>query len=78
MFIVKLVTKLMGYSTLVFSQIKPIDPSKNIGEMIFNTVKNNIINDSGIDIEKFDININNDAFTFQGFIGLDKNYNIIS
>jgi len=40
--------------------------------------KNNIINNSGIDIEKFDININNDAFTLQGFIGLDKNYNIIS
>ena len=45
-FIVKLVTKWMGYSTLAFSQIKPIDPSKKIGEMIFNTVRNNIIFDS--------------------------------
>jgi len=38
----------------------------------------NIIEDGGIDIDKFDIIINNDEYNLRGFIGLDKNYNVIS
>jgi hypothetical protein len=43
-FIVKFVTNLMGYSILVFSQKYPIIPRKNIGEIIFKTVKIKSIN----------------------------------
>ena len=43
-FIVNLVMNSIGYSILAFSQKKPIIPKKNIGEIIFNTVKTKSIN----------------------------------
>jgi|TARA_B110000438_G_scaffold93098_1_gene92650 hypothetical protein len=43
-FIVNFVTNFMGYSIPAFSQKYPIIPRKNIGEIIFNTVKIKSIN----------------------------------
>ena len=43
-FIVNLVINSIGYSILALSQKKPIIPKKNIGEIIFKTVKTKSIN----------------------------------
>jgi hypothetical protein len=43
-FIVNLVINSIGYSILAFSQKKPIIPKKDIGEIIFKTVKTKSIN----------------------------------